>query len=420
MFQRIRLAGKLEQANAEIALLREESRIKDARAARTSSVGRLLKHQATPPPATPQTDTLSPAPDDQPRVVTARYPNHVWHVDHTVVPTRAGFWIPWLPYAAVQLWPFAYWVAAVIDHYSRRVMVFAVFKHQPSSMEIRAFLGRAIHAAGQTPRHIIMDRGSQFDCDAFRTWCRRSKIKPRYGAVGKHGSIAIIERFIRSLKYEYTNQILVPLRMAETQQELACYINWYNDVQPHQTLGGRTPLDVYHNRASPAKPAAHNSKLPEFGRLRSFDQKIVLRMSADPDPDYVIVGFNAKRPAFPPDSHGVESADFLEVQRRMLRIFLEQFEIVISELANRLRQVVITFPEVRIGVVFYSRVHLLALKSLTACSARASNLPPRTSCSSCLSQACSSKVSNQERNECSSASGRCLTAFSISLTVVMR
>jgi hypothetical protein len=33
------------------------------------------------------------------RTVTAKRPNHVWHVDLTVVPTASGFWAPWFPLA---------------------------------------------------------------------------------------------------------------------------------------------------------------------------------------------------------------------------------------------------------------------------------------------------------------------------------
>ncbi len=41
------------------------------------------------------------------RVVTARYPHHVWHVDASVVPTLFGFWVPWLPNSISIFWPFA-------------------------------------------------------------------------------------------------------------------------------------------------------------------------------------------------------------------------------------------------------------------------------------------------------------------------
>ena len=96
------------------------------------------------------------------RVVTANYPNHVWHVDLTVVPTSAGFWTTWLPFAHNQVWPFAWWVAVVLDHFSRRIIGFAMFKSQPTSLQIQGFLDRAIVLAGREPKYIVCDRGTQF------------------------------------------------------------------------------------------------------------------------------------------------------------------------------------------------------------------------------------------------------------------
>lgn len=52
------------------------------------------------------------------------------------------------------------------------------------------------------PKCLVTDKGKQLDCEAFRKWCRRRRIKPRYGAVGKYGSLAVIERLNRTLKYE--------------------------------------------------------------------------------------------------------------------------------------------------------------------------------------------------------------------------
>jgi transposase-like protein len=67
-------------------------------------------------------------PQPAPRVVSARKPNHLWHVDLTTVPTALGFWVSWLPFALPQVWPFCWWLAVAIDHYSRRVMGFAVYR----------------------------------------------------------------------------------------------------------------------------------------------------------------------------------------------------------------------------------------------------------------------------------------------------
>lgn len=36
------------------------------------------------------------------RVVTAKRPNHVWHLDFTTVPTSSGLWTAWAPYAFPQ------------------------------------------------------------------------------------------------------------------------------------------------------------------------------------------------------------------------------------------------------------------------------------------------------------------------------
>ncbi len=35
---------------------------------------------------------------DPPRAVKAKYPDHIWHVDLSVIPTTVGFWVPWLPF----------------------------------------------------------------------------------------------------------------------------------------------------------------------------------------------------------------------------------------------------------------------------------------------------------------------------------
>lgn len=179
------------------------------------------------------------------KVVTGKHPNHVWHVDLSTIPTSAGFWVPWLPFARMQRWPFCWWVAVVLDHASRLLVGFALFKRRPTSSQVCAFLGRAIKAAGAKPKYIIADKGKEFFCATFKAWCRSGGIRPRFGAVGEHGSIAIIERFIRSMKSECTRRIIVPLRLTAMRHELACYATWYNECRPHTALSGPTPWEVY-------------------------------------------------------------------------------------------------------------------------------------------------------------------------------
>jgi len=197
------------------------------------------------------------------QVVTARHPGEVWHVDLTTVPTGPGFWVPWIPFSLPQSWPFCWWIVVVVDHFSRAVVGFAIFRDHPTSDDIQRILGRAICNAGCMPKYIITDKGRQFWCKSFKNWCRRRAIRPRFGAVGKQESIAIVERFIRSMKNECTRRIRVPLQIAAMRHELGFYVTWYNEHRPNQALGGRTPREVH----AGIRPASSN---PRFGPRRDW------------------------------------------------------------------------------------------------------------------------------------------------------
>jgi putative transposase len=181
-------------------------------------------------------------------VIRAKRPNDVWHTDLTTVPIVGGFWVPWLPWALTQRWPFCWWIAVVVDHYSRRVMGVVTFRSQPSSAAVQRFLDRVTCETGVAPRHLITDKGRQFIAVRFRRWCRRRGIRQRFGAVGKYGSIAVVERFIRTMKNECTRRILVPLRLAAFQRELSMFAEWYNGDRPHEALRTRTPDEIYFGR----------------------------------------------------------------------------------------------------------------------------------------------------------------------------
>jgi transposase InsO family protein len=163
----------------------------------------------------------------------------------TTVPTACGFWVPWLPWALPQRWPFCWWLAVAVDHFSRRVMGFAVFEQQPTSAAVRAFLGRAIRTARCCPRHLITDHGKQFTDDGFRRWCSRRGIHQRFGAVEKYGSLSVVERLIRTIKNECTRKLVVPYERAAFRKKLLLFVEWYNGHRPHSTLDARTPDEVY-------------------------------------------------------------------------------------------------------------------------------------------------------------------------------
>jgi transposase InsO family protein len=200
------------------------------------------------------------------RAIIAKYPHHVWHVDFTIAPTHVGFWVPWFPFACVQCWPFAYCVAVLVDHFSRKAIASAAFKNWPSSRDTTDWLDIISQSIGHKPKYIITDQGPQF-CEEYEDWCDARGIKPRFGAVGQHGSIAIVERFILSLKNECTRRIIAPLRLDAFQIELTNYFRWYNEVRPHQSLGGRTPNEVYLGVPS-ARDGPKFEPRPELQKVR--------------------------------------------------------------------------------------------------------------------------------------------------------
>jgi transposase InsO family protein len=200
-----------------------------------------------------QQDTRWPEPRNAsqtaPRVVSARKPNHLSHIDLTTVPTALGFWVSWLPFTLPQVWPFCWWITVVVDHFSRRVMGFAVFRMPPSSASVRRLLETVFRRTGEWPAYLISDQGTQFTDQGFRRWCRRHGIRHRFGALGKYGSLAVIERSIRSVKSECTRRlILVPYRLATFEYELALYFAWHNGHRPHTWLRTATPDEVYYHR----------------------------------------------------------------------------------------------------------------------------------------------------------------------------
>ncbi len=101
----------------------------------------------------------------------------------------------------------------------------------------------ASRRAAGLPRYTVSDQGSQFQTE-YRAWCASRGVRPRFGAVGKTGSIAIIERFFLSMKNECFRLIVLPLSVSLIERELDRYLLWYHEHRPHRSLGGATPFEV--------------------------------------------------------------------------------------------------------------------------------------------------------------------------------
>jgi len=127
-------------------------------------------------------------------------------------------------------------------------MGFAAFKTRPESEEVTAALDRIIEIENNKPKHLIVDQGSEFKCEHFEEdWCKERKIAPRFGAIGMHGSIAVVERLHKTVK-TILMLLLIPEDQAQFERELSLVRDWYNEHRAHETLGGKTPNEVFYSR----------------------------------------------------------------------------------------------------------------------------------------------------------------------------
>ena len=206
-----------------------------------STVRRMLKAPvAAPPPA--------PAPTQPtPRAVRAKYVNHVWMMDLTVV--RGVFGL------------FSFEIAAIIDVFSRFPVAVRAFRQAPSADELLLIVEAALRSHGR-PRHFVSDQGPQFRDDGFRERLKIHRVEQRYGAVGKTGSVSIIDRFFRTLKEGLLAHSWRPLLLRDLERRLAPVLLHYALFRPHQALGGATPAEVYFG----LEPACRNARHPPRGQ----------------------------------------------------------------------------------------------------------------------------------------------------------
>jgi hypothetical protein len=67
-----------------------------------------------------------------------------------------------------------------------------------------------------------------------------------HALVGRHGSIAVVERLHLSMKNECTQRIIIPVSKKDFETELSLWCHWYNSYRPHMTLNGRPPDEIYY------------------------------------------------------------------------------------------------------------------------------------------------------------------------------
>ena len=153
-------------------------------------------------------------------------PNQVWAMDITYIPMAKGF----------------VYLTCVMDIYSRKILSSVISNTLDASFCVEAYV-EAVRLHG-APDILNTDQGSQFTSDAFVAAVATSGARLSMDGKGAWTDNIFIERFWRSLKYEE-----VYLRaydtVADAKRWIYRYIERYNTIRPHSSLGGKTPDKIH-------------------------------------------------------------------------------------------------------------------------------------------------------------------------------
>lgn len=157
-------------------------------------------------------------------------PNKVWAIDITYIPMKNGF----------------LYLTAIIDLYSRYIVGWGI----SNTLEAEASLSvmkQAITDYGK-PEIINSDQGSQFTCEDWIELMKTEGVLVSMDGKGRAIDNIFIERFWRSLKYDYV--YLNPANDGlELYQGLKEYMNYYNNELHHQGIGRKIPAKLYNPAA---------------------------------------------------------------------------------------------------------------------------------------------------------------------------
>lgn len=154
------------------------------------------------------------------------HPNHVWGTDITYIRMAQGF----------------LYLVAFIDWYSRYVLSWKLSTTMDTTFVIEA-ANEALKLG--TPDIENTDQGVQFTSqDYFNIW-DLTKTKMSMDGKGRCLDNIFTERFWRSLKYEEVYPKNYPA-VLDARDGIGNYINTYNYRRLHQSLGYKTPAEIYY------------------------------------------------------------------------------------------------------------------------------------------------------------------------------
>lgn len=127
----------------------------------------------------------------------------------------------------------------VLDDFNREGLGIEVDLSLPSARVIRA-LDQIIEWRGR-PKAIRCDNGPEYLSGALQEWSARKNIRIDYIQPGKPQQNAYVERFNRTVRYDWLSQTLFS-SIEEVQDAATRWLWTYNNERPNMALGGITPM----------------------------------------------------------------------------------------------------------------------------------------------------------------------------------
>ena len=193
---------------------------------------RALQPRAFTPRTTDSTHTLRCAPNrllDQPAPT---QPNQVWVSDITYLPLASGAWA---------------YLCAFQDSCTRQVVGWQVRETMPEELVVSA-LRRALLARGPVPGLVVhSDRGGQYCGNAYRALLAEQGCLRSQSRRAECLDNAQAESLWSRLKTEELEAREWPVfcDLADAQQSIATYFDYYNHERRHSALAYQTPQAFY-------------------------------------------------------------------------------------------------------------------------------------------------------------------------------
>jgi putative transposase len=134
----------------------------------------------------------------------------------------------------------------VIDDYNREALRIEIDVSLTAERIIRV-LDQLITIRGR-PERLRVDHGPEFTSAVFAAWCMSHGIELEFIQPGKPAQNAFIERFNGS----YRDGVLdawVFTDLNQVRQETERWLEEYNTVRPHESLGDISPMEFLNDRA---------------------------------------------------------------------------------------------------------------------------------------------------------------------------